>query len=58
MRVRIPPFLLEQLCKGRAGDAAFEPARLVVEALQRLRRNPLDLKRGSALPPGSWSSVI
>ena len=35
MRVRIPPFLLEQLCKGRAGDAAFEPARLVVEALQR-----------------------
>src|SRR6516162_11964786 len=34
MRVRIPPLLIDKLCKGWAGRVAFQPARLVVEALQ------------------------
>jgi hypothetical protein len=32
--VRIPPLLIEHLCKGWAGGAAFAPARLIVETLQ------------------------
>src|SRR6516164_9787353 len=32
--VRILPLMIQHLRKGRAGDATFEPARLVVETLQ------------------------
>src|SRR6516162_10064756 len=35
MRVRILPLLIDQLGKGWAGGAAFEPSRLIVEPLQR-----------------------